>query len=98
MNTRKKIIAAATALTVATGATAVPAQAQTLPSLPASGSSVSQGHLIGGGAALLAAVLTIGLIVGSDVRGANKIINAYNRNTGNNVPHLQQPFAEFLGH
>lgn len=95
MNTRKKIVAAATAVALATGATAAPAQAQPL---PAPTSSVNQGQLVAVGTGLLAAVLTIGLIVGSDVRGANKIINAYNRETGNNVPHLQQPFSNVLGH
>ena len=73
MTTRKKIIAAATALTVATGVTATPAQAQTLP-VPAANSSVNQGQLVGAGAALAAIVVTLGLIIGSDVRGANKII------------------------
>lgn len=97
MTTRKKIIAAATALTVAAGVTATPAQAQTLP-VPAANSSVNQGHLVGAGAALAAVVVTLSVIIGSDVRGANKIIDVFNRETGNSTPHLQQPFADVLGH
>lgn len=97
MTTRKKIIAAATALTVATGVTATPAQAQTLP-VPAANSSVNQGQLVGAGAALAAVVVTLSVIIGSDVRGANKIIDVFNRETGNNTPHLNQPFADVLGH
>lgn len=97
MNTRKKLIAAATALTVATGVTATPAQAQT-PPVPAANSTVSEGHLVGIGTALVATAITLGLIIGSDVRGANKIIDATNRHTGGNTPHLNQPFPELLGH
>lgn len=96
MTTRKKILAAATALTVATGVTATPAQAQALP-IPAANSSINQGTLVGAGAALAAIVVTLGLIIGSDVRGANKIIDVFNRQTGNTTPHLQQPFAGVLG-
>ena len=51
-----------------------------------------------GGTALLAIAITLGLIIGSDVRGANKIIDATNRHTGGNTPHLNQPFPELLGH
>jgi len=98
MTTRKKIIAAATALTVATGVNATPAQAQTLPPVPAANSSASEGYLVAGGTALLAIAITLGLIIGSDVRGANKIIDATNRHTGGNTPHLNQPFPELLGH
>lgn len=95
MNTRKKIIAASTAVIMAAGLNAAPAQAQTL---PVQQSSVNQGTLVGAGSALAAVVVTLSLIIGSDVRGANKIIDVVNRETGNNTPHLKQPFADVLGH
>lgn len=91
---KRKFLAVATALSVATGAAvAQPAQAQA-----ADTSSVNEGYVVAVGTGLLAAALTIGGIVASDVRGANKIIGAYNRETGSNVSDLQQPFPEYLGH
>lgn len=85
---RSKFVALATAATLALGVPA-PAQAQT--------SSVNQGQLVAATTGLSAAFLTISLIVLSDVRGANKIINAVNREAGTNVPHLKQPFGQYLG-
>ena len=54
-------------------------------------SGSSQGHIIGAVSGTLAAVLTTGLIVFSDPRGINKIIDALNREFHLGIPHLHVP-------
>lgn len=80
-------VAAATALSLAT----VPAMAQddTEPTQQSSGSS--QGTIVGIFSGTLAAVLTTSLIVFSDPRGANKIIDMVNAQFGLGLPHLHTP-------
>ncbi|OFL93114.1 hypothetical protein [Corynebacterium sp. HMSC055D05] len=54
-------------------------------------SGSSQGHIIGAVSGTLAAVLTTGLIVFSDPRGINKIIDALNREFHLGIPHVHVP-------
>ena len=54
-------------------------------------SGSSQGHLIAAFSGTLAAVLTTSLIVFSDPRGINKIIDALNREFHLGIPHVNVP-------
>lgn len=58
---------------------------------PQKTSGSSQGHIIGAVSGTLAAVLTTGLIVFSDPRGINKIIDALNREFHLGIPHVHVP-------
>ena len=57
-------------------------------------SGSSQGTLVGVFAGTLGAVLTTALIVFSDPRGANKIIDMANAQFGLGLPHLHTPKVE----
>lgn len=54
-------------------------------------SGSSEGHVVAAVAGTLGAVLTTSLIVLSDPRGINKIIDALNRNFGLGLPHVYVP-------
>lgn len=54
-------------------------------------SASSQGHVVAAIAGTLGAVLTTSLIVLSDPRGINKIIDGLNRNFGLGLPHVHVP-------
>lgn len=54
-------------------------------------SGSSQGHLVAAISGTLGAVLTTSLIVLSDPRGINKIIDALNRDFGLGLPHVYVP-------
>ena len=54
-------------------------------------SGSSQGHLVAAISGTLGAVLTTSLIVLSDPRGINKIIDALNRDFGLGLPHVHVP-------
>lgn len=54
-------------------------------------SASSQGHVVAAVAGTLGAVLTTSLIVLSDPRGINKIIDGLNRNFGLGLPHVHVP-------
>ena len=57
-------------------------------------SGSSQGTLVGVFAGTLGAVLTTALIVFSDPRGANKIVDMVNAQFGLGLPHLHTPKVE----
>ena len=81
-----------------TPATTQPSQPTTTTTKPQQNqqksSGSSQGTLVGIFSGTLGAVLTTSLIVFSDPRGANKIIDMVNAQFGLGLPHLHTPKVE----
>ena len=90
----------AAATTTTPAATTTPSQPSqpttttTKPQQQKQSSGSSQGTLVGIFSGTLGAVLTTSLIVFSDPRGANKIIDMVNAQFGLGLPHLHTPKVE----